>query len=57
MSEDALERLHRWELAGGTWQIVDASGNQAVVGLFRCDGGEEVDRFETSDPRIVHGTG
>ena len=24
-----------------------------TIGLLRCDGGEEVDRFTTDDPRVL----
>ena len=37
--------LRRWEDAGGLWRVLarDESGT-VTVGLYRCDGGEEVDR-------------
>lgn len=40
-----LDRLLRWEEAGGTWYAV---GTTEVV-LCRCDGGEIVDRLPVDD--------
>lgn len=51
-SED-LVRLRRWEDAGATWQVVAESPGRAVVALCRCDGGEEVERFTTTDPQAL----
>jgi hypothetical protein len=49
--EDGIDRLRRWEDAGGTWRLLhgrsggDAAGEDgALVSLCRCDGGEEVER-------------
>lgn len=48
-----VERLRRWEDAGGTWQVVARSGPSVTVALRRCDGGEEVDRFTSIDRLLV----
>lgn len=40
--DDPVAVLHRWADAGVT------------VGLYRCDGGEEVDRISSTDPRLLH---
>jgi hypothetical protein len=47
MSED-LNRLMRWEGAGGTWRVAGRAGDSVTVSLCRCDGGEEADRFTSS---------
>ncbi|KHL12141.1 UNVERIFIED_CONTAM: hypothetical protein LK11_38155 [Mumia flava] len=52
-ASDDLERLTRWEAAGGAWWTVAVSGGGVTVVLARCDGGEEVDRFSSDDPRLV----
>lgn len=40
-----VDRLLRWEEAGGTWYAVGT----AEVALCRCDGGEVVDRLAVED--------
>ncbi len=50
-SED-LQRLTRWVRAGGLWEVVASTPRGVTIGLCRCDGGEEVDRFTTSDPLV-----
>lgn len=42
-----VDRLLRWEVAGGTWYAVGA----AEVALCRCDGGEVVERLPVEDER------
>ena len=53
MTEEAVEVLTRWERAGGTWHVVAHSSSAATVTLCRCDGGEEVDRLTSTDPRLL----
>lgn len=48
----AIARLERWVAHGGTCQLVEL-GAEADVVLCRCDGGEEVERFRTSDPAVI----
>jgi uncharacterized protein YeaO (DUF488 family) len=48
-----LERVHRWEDANGTWQVAHRGREVVTVALCRCDGGEEVDRFESADPLLL----
>lgn len=50
---DPVERLHRWEQFGATWQPVALTPTEATVSLCRCDGGEEVERFTSSDPALL----
>ena len=47
-----LDRLLRWERAGGTWEVVGRRGDDLTISLCRCDGGEEADRFTTADPQV-----
>ena len=51
--ESALETLQRWETAGGHWEVLSHSPAGLIVALLRCDGGEEVHRFTSSDPDLV----
>lgn len=47
-----LDRLLRWEQAGGTWEVVGRDDERVTISLCRCDGGEEADRFTTADPQV-----
>lgn len=54
---DRVAELRRWEDAGATWQVVARNRNGVTVALLRCDGGEEVDRFTSDDPRLLEFVG
>ncbi|MDI2124600.1 hypothetical protein [Yinghuangia seranimata] len=49
----ALDRLHRWEDAGGVWRLLAVTNSGASVALYRCDGGEEVERVGSADPEFL----
>jgi hypothetical protein len=49
---DVVERLRRWEGAGGTWQILGRSPTDLTLALLTCDAGEEVDRLHSTDPAL-----
>ena len=53
MSDDPVAVLQRWEDAGAHWAVIDRQSHSVTVGLYRCDGGEEVDRFSSSDPALL----
>ncbi|GAB4004077.1 asparaginase domain-containing protein [Nocardioides ultimimeridianus] len=46
-----LDRILRWETAGGEATLV-GGGTELTVALLRCDGGEEVDRFTSSEEDV-----
>jgi hypothetical protein len=50
---DFVAKLRRWEDAGGVWRVLGSEGESITVGLYRCDGGEEADRFVASDPQLA----
>jgi uncharacterized protein len=50
---DFVAQLRRWEDAGGVWRVLSRDRDAVTVGLYRCDGGEEVDRFVATDPRVA----
>ena len=50
---DRVAELVRWEDAGATWQVVARTRHGVTIALLRCDGGEEVDRFTSDDPRLL----
>ena len=40
-----MQKLRRWEAAGGHVDIQDLSAGQSTVVLTSCDGGAEMERF------------
>ena len=51
--DDPVEVLRRWEAAGAVWRVLGHHGDVVTVGLFTCDGGEEVGRLSSGDPALV----
>ena len=49
----SVAALRRWEDMGGVWRVVSHTSEQVTVALLRCDGGEEVDRVVSHDPRLL----
>jgi hypothetical protein len=47
-----VDLLRRWEDAGGVWKVLGHDHRAVTVALYRCDGGEETDRFVSDDPRV-----
>ncbi len=47
-----LDRLLRWETAGGTWVLAGERADSVTIALCRCDGGEEVERMTSADPAV-----
>lgn len=45
--------LQRWEDSGAHWAVLERRNGVVTVGLFRCDGGEEVDRLTSADPALL----
>ncbi|WP_200954444.1 MULTISPECIES: hypothetical protein [unclassified Nocardioides] len=43
MSEERAV-LDRWIASGGHWAVLSEHGERLTVGLFTCDGGEEMER-------------
>ena len=50
---DYVAELTRWVDAGATWRVVAQTRSGVTIALLRCDGGEEVDRFTSTDPRVL----
>jgi hypothetical protein len=50
---DFVAKLRRWEDAGGVWRVLGQDRDAITVGLYRCDGGEEADRFVAMDQRVA----
>jgi hypothetical protein len=49
---DLVESLRRWEDLGAVWRVLRREGARVTIGLFRCDGGEEADRFTSDAPEL-----
>lgn len=52
-----LDKLVRWEDAGGTWRVLSRRSDSLTIALCRCDGGEEVERFTTSSSNVAQRVG
>ncbi|QZY47996.1 MULTISPECIES: hypothetical protein [Mycolicibacterium] len=53
MDSDRVAELERWEDAGAVWRVIGRNASAVTVALLRCDGGEEVGRFTSTDPRLL----
>ena len=53
MNVDRAAELQRWQDSGAVWEVISRRGRGVTVTLLRCDGGEEVDRFTSDDPRLL----
>ena len=49
----ALDTLHRWVDAGGTWRPVSVGKTAASVSLCRCDDPGEMERVTSGDPAFL----
>jgi hypothetical protein len=46
---DLVDALTRWEASGGHWRVLADADAQITLGLYTCDGGEEMERV-TGEP-------
>ncbi|WP_199253637.1 hypothetical protein [Mycolicibacterium mengxianglii] len=55
MAESPTEVVQRWEDAGGHWRVIGRHPDTGAVtvGLYRCDGGEEMGRVQSADPALL----
>ncbi|HEX2212283.1 MAG TPA: hypothetical protein VHH12_02235 [Mycobacterium sp.] len=53
MPVDRIAELQRWQDSGAIWEVLARRGTSVTVALLRCDGGEEVERFTSDDPRLL----
>ncbi len=51
-TSEPLEELLRWERSGALWRVLDRQVDGVTVGLFSCDGGEEMGRLATADDAL-----
>ena len=50
---DHVRELVRWEHSGAVWRVLDRSGSTLTIGLFSCDGAEQMGRVRSSDPAVL----
>jgi hypothetical protein len=48
-----VEALRRWEDSGAVWRVLHRGPAGVTVGLFTCDGGEEVSRVSSEAPEVL----
>jgi hypothetical protein len=53
MDADRVAELQRWQDSGAVWEVISRHGDTVTVALLRCDGGEEMERFTSDDPRLL----
>jgi hypothetical protein len=55
-SEEAVDHVRdlvRWEHSGAIWRVLDRSASTLTIGLFSCDGGEQMGQVASSDPAVL----
>jgi hypothetical protein len=53
MNIDRVAEIQRWQDSGAVWEVITRRGDTVTIALLRCDGGEEMDRFTSDDPRLL----
>ena len=52
-ADSVVQVLRRWEGSGGVWRVLSRSPGHVNVVLLTCDAGEEMDRFNSTDPMVL----
>jgi len=50
---DRVAELQRWQDSGALWSVVSRAPGRLTIALMTCDGGEEVDRFTSTDSALM----
>ncbi len=50
---DPVAILERWADSGGLWRVLTRRADSVTVGLFRCDGGEQLDEIRSAEPDFL----
>ncbi|MFJ2836774.1 hypothetical protein ACIO52_15585 [Nocardia sp. NPDC087230] len=48
-----IETLRRWTDSGAIWRVLARRADSVTIGLYECTGGQEVDRFTSTDPALL----
>ena len=51
--DDLVGSLQRWQDSGAIWRVVARGEGRVTVGLFTCDGGEEVERLTSGAAEVL----
>jgi hypothetical protein len=49
-----VEVLSRWEDFGGQWEVLSSSADWIEIGLFTCDGAEQMSRVSGARTSVLH---
>ncbi|WP_445258144.1 hypothetical protein [Nocardioides aurantiacus] len=49
-----VEVLARWENSGGHWKVLNETAGWIDIGLFTCDGGEQMSRVSGARTTVLH---
>lgn len=49
-----VEVLARWENSGGHWKVLSSNADWIDIGLFSCDGSEEMSRVSGARTTVLH---
>lgn len=52
-ADDPVVILTRWEDFGGTWRVLNRTGDRVTIALCRCDGGEQVEQLTSDRPDLL----
>ncbi|WP_183100602.1 hypothetical protein [Nocardioides pelophilus] len=52
MASEDLERLLRWESAGGTWELVGSRSDGIELDLLTCARDEVMERLRSDEPDL-----
>ena len=48
-----VEVLARWEDSGGHWRLLSSSAEWVDIGLYSCDGGEQMSRVSGARTTVL----
>lgn len=51
--ENAVETLSRWIDSGAMWRVLHRAPTSITVSMCRYDGGEEMERLTSTDPKLL----
>ncbi len=50
--DDPVDVLARWLASGGEVRVLGEADGEVLLGLFTCDGGEEMGRVRAPEPLV-----
>jgi hypothetical protein len=49
-----VEVLRRWEASGGHWKVLHHTDRWIDIGLYSCDGGEQMSQVSGARTSVLH---